>query len=85
MRNARHEAERAARLLSAGTGFAVPVDGLIVTVNAGDLVVKSQPTGVNVVARMQIGRWLLRLGATLSDDQVDAIYEVARRSTTWRD
>ena len=85
IRNARHEAERAARLLSASVGFAVPVDGLIVTVNAGDLVVKSQPTGITVVARMQLGRWLLRLGTTLGDDQIDAIYEMARRSTTWRD
>ena len=84
VRNARHEAERGARLLSKSTGFAVPVDGLIVTVNSGDLVVKSQPTGVNVVSRAQVGRWLLRLGPTLSDDQIDAIYEVARRLTTWR-
>ncbi|ROR93058.1 nuclease-related domain-containing protein [Nocardioides aurantiacus] len=85
VRNSRHEAERAARLLSAGAGFAVPVDGMVVTVNAGDFVVKAQPTGVHVVQRIQVATWLLRLGPTLDDAQIEAIYEVARRSTTWRD
>ncbi len=84
VRNARHEAGRASTLLSAVTGFAVPVDGLIVTVNADEFVVKSQPTGVHVLPRMQVGKWLLRLGEVLDQERCDAIYAVARRSTTWR-
>ncbi|WP_445256434.1 nuclease-related domain-containing protein [Nocardioides aurantiacus] len=84
VRNARFEASRAAQLLSECVGFAVPVDGLLVTVNASDFVVKAQPTGVHVVLRMQVAKWLLRLGPTLDEEQVDAIYDVARRSTTWR-
>ena len=60
------------------------VDGLIVTVNAADVVVKSQPTGVRVAPRMQVAQWLLRLGDTLEQEQIDAIYAAARRSTTWR-
>ncbi|KQT90974.1 hypothetical protein ASG49_13715 [Marmoricola sp. Leaf446] len=84
VRNARFEASRAAELLSECVGFAVPVGGLLVTVNAGDFVVKAQPTGVHVVLRMQVAKWLLRLGPTLDEEQVDAIYDVARRSTTWR-
>jgi hypothetical protein len=33
---------------------------------------------------MQLSKWLLRHGDIHTDDIVDAIYEVARRSTTWR-
>ena len=84
VRNARFEAARAAELLSDAVGRVVPVDGLIVPVNAAELVVKSQPTGVHVVPRMQIASWLTRLGDVLDDDQVAAIHDQARRSTTWR-
>ncbi|MCW2867563.1 MAG: hypothetical protein JWR20_1751 [Marmoricola sp.] len=84
VRNARFEAARAADLLSDAVGRAVPVDGLIVPVNAAELVVKSQPTGVHVVPRMQIASWLARLGNVLDEDQVAAIHDQARRSTTWR-
>lgn len=44
----------------------------------------SQPEGVTVVDRMQIAKWLLRHGEILEQSAIDAIYEVARRSTTWR-
>ena len=49
VRNARHEASRAADILAAACGFPVHVEGVIVTVNADDVVVKSQPEGVSVV------------------------------------
>ncbi|KGN40646.1 nuclease-related domain-containing protein [Knoellia aerolata] len=84
VRNARHEAQRAARLLTDACGFPIHVQGLIVTVNAQHVVVKSQPEGVSVLPRMQLTTWLLRHGDILTGEQVDAIYEVARRSTTWR-
>jgi hypothetical protein len=84
VRNARHEATRAADLLSTACRFPVHVEGLIVTVNAGDVVVKSQPEGVSVVQRMRVAKWLLRHGDILSADAVDDIFDVARRSTTWR-
>ena len=84
VRNSRFEAARAAELLTAVVGFAVTVEGLIVTVNAADVVVKSQPTGVHVVPRMQVAQWLLRLGDILDQERIDAVYDAARRSTTWR-
>ena len=84
IRNARHEAQRAAGLLSDACGFPVFVEGLIVTVNASDIVVKAQPEGVFVTPRMQVAKWLLRHGEVLTPETIDAIYEVARRSTTWR-
>lgn len=84
IRNSRHEAARAAKLLTAATGFPVDVEGLIVTVNADDVTVKDAPDGVHVVPRMQVARWLLRHGDTVTDATLDAIFDAAHRSTTWR-
>jgi len=84
IRSARHEAQRASRLLSEACGFPVHVEGLVVTVNAKSITVKSQPEGVTVLPRMQLGKWLLRHGDIHTEEVVDAIFEVARRSTIWR-
>src|SRR5680860_22366 len=84
IRNSRYEATRAAKLLSAACGFPVHVEGLIVTVNAGDVTIKSAPVGVHVVPRMQVARWLLRHGDILADDTLEAIHDAARRSITWQ-
>ncbi|MFW5472761.1 nuclease-related domain-containing protein [Knoellia sp. CPCC 206450] len=84
VRNARHEAERASRVLSEACGFTVHVQGLVVTVNAKSVTVKSQPDGVAVVPRMQLASWLRRHGDLHTDEIVERVYEVARRSTTWQ-
>ncbi len=84
IRNSRHEAARAAKLLTSACGFPVHVDGVIVTVNADDVVVKKAPAGVHVVPRMQIARWLLRHGPIHSESVLEAIFDAARRSTTWQ-
>lgn len=57
---------------------------MVVPVNAGDVTLKSQPDGVTVVPRMQVAKWLTRHGEVLTQDQVETLYDVARRSTTWR-
>ena len=84
IRNSRHEAARAAKLLTAACGFSVYVEGLIVTVNADDVTVKKAPNGVDVVPRMQVAKWLLRHGDIHNGEALDAIFDAARRSTTWR-
>jgi hypothetical protein len=84
VRNSRYEAARAARLLSERCGVDVPVLGLVVTVNEKNFRVKAQPEGVHVLRRVQLARWLLGLGPTLDDERLVRIFEVARRSTTWR-
>ncbi|GAB3994710.1 nuclease-related domain-containing protein [Nocardioides marmoraquaticus] len=84
VRNARFEADRAARLLGAVCAHAVPVKGVVVPVNARDVVVKAQPVDVQVVPRLQLVAWLLRHGEILDDERIDSIYGAARRSTTWR-
>jgi hypothetical protein len=84
VRNSRHEATRAASLLTNACGFPVHVEAIIVPVNPDDIVVKSQPDGVTVIPRRQVARWLLRHGDILNETTIDAIHNVARRSTTWR-
>lgn len=83
IRNSRHEARRAGRLLSTVTGLEVGVTGVVVPVRADDVVVKAQPDGVRVVPRFRLARWLRRQPEVLGDVTIAAIHEAARRSTTW--
>lgn len=87
IRNSRHEARRASRLLTQHAGFPVQVTGLIAVMGAHKgFKVKKQPEdgAVFVIQRRRIGQHLRRLPTRLSAREIDAIYEVARRSTTWR-
>lgn len=84
IRNSRHEAARAAKLLTAACGFPVAVTGVVVPVGAEDVTVKSQPDDVYVVYRMALVRWLRGRPEALSDEQSDGIFGAARRSTTWQ-
>ncbi|MFC6154533.1 nuclease-related domain-containing protein [Nocardioides yefusunii] len=84
IRNSRFEAKRATDLLEARTGLPVRAHGVVVTVRAGEFVVKAQPVGVTVVQRGDLVPWLRQHGEVLTDAQVEEIFEAARRSTTWR-
>lgn len=84
IRNARHEAARAAKLLSEACGWPVPVEGVIVLVNAVEWTIKTPPRDVHVVPRRQIARWLLRHGDVLDPERQTEVFDAARRSTTWR-
>jgi hypothetical protein len=84
IRNSRHEAERAARLLTAACGCPVWVAGVVVPVNASDVVVKQAPIGVDVVTRRRLGRWLRNRPRVLDAVMIDEIHEAARRPSTWR-
>jgi Nuclease-related domain len=83
LRNSRYEATRAARLLSSAVGVNVLVEPVIVVL-AEKLTVKHQPDGVHVVAHYNIAYWLSRLQKRLAPHAVAAIFDVARRDTTWR-
>ena len=84
IRNSRHEAKRAARLLSASCGFPVEVAGLVVPVRADDVTVKQAPDDVFVVTPAQVARWLRNRPEVLRADAIEAIFASARRSTTWQ-
>jgi hypothetical protein len=86
VRNSRHEASRASRLLTEHVGFPVPVVGVIAVVGAHrGFTVKQQPRdgAVVVVARRRLAGYLRGLPARLDARQVEAIGDIARRSTTW--
>jgi hypothetical protein len=83
LRNARHEAARASRLLSTACAMDVSVEPVIVVL-AAELTIKAPLDGVHVVARRKIARWLARRPARLTRDEVARVYEQARRSTVWQ-
>jgi hypothetical protein len=83
VRTARHEAERASRLLSAAVGAPVPVVPVIVFVGARDVDVHEEPDGVGVTFRLGLVRWLQSRPETLDADFADAVYGAARQPATW--
>ena len=87
VRNSRYEAKRASRKLADHVGFPVPVTGVVAVVGARrGFTVKSQPSdgAVVVVPRLRIGRFFRSRPRRLGLREIDAIHEVARRSTTWQ-
>jgi len=83
VRNSRHEASRASRLLTAASGFPVFAAGAVVLVGARQVTIKQPPLDVLVVGRRELTRWLRRQAETLNSTTIDAIFDAARRSTTW--
>ncbi|MCY4725392.1 nuclease-related domain-containing protein [Nocardioides sp. STR2] len=88
IRNSRFEAMRAIQILTAAVGFEVPVDALIILFGVEDITIKTEPgekdgSSVHVKYRRQAVRWLGKQSTRLTDAQVEAVYEQARRSTTW--
>ena len=85
MRNSRFEARRAGRLLGAALGWTPPVTALLVfdTTGAGGLTIKAQPDAVAVMGHRVVQAWLRRQPAVLDEGRVEAVFDVARRSTTW--
>jgi hypothetical protein len=87
IRNSRHEARRAGRLLTEQVGFPVTVLGVIAVIGAHKgFKIKKQPEDgeVVIVQRRRISQYVQQLPNRLNAREIDAIYDVARRSTTWR-
>ena len=87
VRKSRFEAQRASRMLAEHVGFPVPVTGIIAVVGARrGFTVKAQPAdgAVVVVPRRGIRRFLQSRPSRLGLREIDAIHEVARRSSTWQ-
>ena len=80
----RHEARRTAALLGSATLREVFVTGVIVLVGAEDLTIKEPASGVEVVYRGRLVRWLRRQPETLDEAAIETIFEAARRPSTWR-
>jgi hypothetical protein len=84
LRNSRHEAQRASKLLTGATGQPVSVTGVVVPVGADDIVIKQPPVDVQVINRMRLVKWLQAQPETLDPSAIEAVFHAARRSTTWR-
>ena len=83
---ARAEAERAGKLLSLAVGTDVEVRAALVFLTGTlfpNVTIRERPEGVDVLDRMNVVSAFKRAPHRLSDDQVDRIYQQARRSTTW--
>ncbi|MGN6780051.1 MAG: nuclease-related domain-containing protein, partial [Marmoricola sp.] len=86
VRNSRHEAKRAGRLLSEQSGFPVAVLGVIAVMGAHKgFKIKKQPEdgAVVIVQRRRIAQYVQGLPRRMTEQEIEAIYDVARRSTTW--
>ncbi|WP_338144945.1 nuclease-related domain-containing protein [Cryobacterium adonitolivorans] len=86
IRNATHEAARAAVLLSAASGMTVPVTSVITLVGVRNIVTKRLPDGGSVDLRIVTERQLLRTLQTrpvFSAEQVQRIVDAAVLPGTW--
>jgi hypothetical protein len=87
LRNSRHEADRASRLLTDACGFPVHVKAALVFLTGTlipDVTIKQAPEDVAILDRMDIPGAFRRAQGRLTAEQVTAIFEQARRSTTWQ-
>lgn len=86
LRKSRHEAARAGRLLRRATGLEVPVQSAIVFVGARRVTVhRGGPPDIAVLPNTRaLRRWLHKQATALQPDQVEAIYEAARRPANWQ-
>jgi hypothetical protein len=86
LRNSRHEAERAGRLLSDAVGFTIPIQPVLVFLTGTlipNVTIKQNPPDVRIYDRTDIPGVFKRAPRRIDDEQIAAIYEVARRCTTW--
>lgn len=83
VRNARHEATRAAWLLSEACHFSVAVTPLIVFVGLDDFKIKQMPDAVSVTTLDRLLAWFESRPSISSTATTAAIYQRARWSTTW--
>ncbi|EPR76270.1 hypothetical protein ADILRU_1404 [Leifsonia rubra CMS 76R] len=83
LRNSRHEAKRAAKLLTAATGLPVEVHPIVVIVDPASFTVKQRPKDVSVMDARTLPRWLERRKALLDPKTVQRISDTAIDSRTW--
>jgi hypothetical protein len=87
LRNSRFEGDRASRLLTDAVGFPVLARPALVFLTGSlipNVTVKQAPDDVIILDRMDIPGAFKRATCRLSPEQVDLIFDRARRSTTWQ-
>ncbi|MBF0671771.1 MAG: NERD domain-containing protein [Salinibacterium sp.] len=84
LRNSRHEAARAAKLLSAAAGEDVTVRSMLVLVGTGAITVKQRPSDVVVLTDRALVKWLNGRIAQLTPPQVAVLAAAASDPRTWK-
>jgi hypothetical protein len=86
LRDSRYERQRVSRLFEQAQGGYVPVSTAIVFVGAKSFTVRSGgPHDVAVLRDARALRgWLRRRGTVLTPERAVALYELARRTSTWQ-
>lgn len=82
VRKSRAEAKRVVRVLERYCGFPVPVEPVLVFVGVTDLKVVATQLGVRVYQERQVAA-LAPLSGTLTAEQVEQVYSVARHRQAW--
>jgi hypothetical protein len=88
LRKSRYEADRARRLLSDALGWEPPVKPVLVYLTGTlvpDITIKNGgPADVVILDRDDVPRVFRKASVRLTPAQVDEVFDVARRSTTWQ-
>lgn len=84
LRNSRHEATRASRVLSRCVGFPVlTTPCLVFRLGEGKVIIKEDPQDVLVLRATKAAKAIRTLSGVLTLGEIEQVYEAARRSTTW--
>jgi len=83
LRNSRHEAKRASKLLSAATGMQVDAHPILAIVDLASFTFKERPKDICIMDARALPRWLRRLQPTLNPNEVQRIASAATASRTW--
>lgn len=84
LRNSRHEAKRAAKLLSAAVGSSIETRPLLVLVGTLSMTVKQRPQDVVVLTDVQLVRWLTKRKPALEPELVARLASAASDLRTWQ-
>ena len=80
---ARRDAKRASRALSAAVGLTVPVTPVLTFVGSGTISVYGLPKGCLVTTHHELDQLLVSSGSRISAATAEKLSEIARRPETW--
>ncbi|MBH0098359.1 NERD domain-containing protein [Salinibacterium sp. NSLL150] len=83
LRNSRHEAKRAAKLLTKATGISVEVHPVLAIVEPASFTFRQRPQDVSIMDARRLPRWLKRRRAVLAPEELASIIDAATEVRTW--
>ncbi|MGV8857874.1 nuclease-related domain-containing protein [Rhodoglobus sp.] len=83
LRNSRHEAKRAAKLLTRATGFPVDVYPVLAIVEPASFTFRQRPADVTIMDARRLPRWLKRRRTVLDPDALARIIDAATEIRRW--